>query len=161
MVSLRLEGAKELERLLAELPASTAGNAARRGMAKALQPVAKAARADAPVDEGDLRDSIGVSSKLTPAQAKEAGRRRRDERVVYVGPAAPHAHLVEFGTEARFQKNGRFVGKMTPQPFMRPAWDANRDEVLASLTQTLRIEIEGVMARRAKRMARAAAKAGR
>lgn len=161
--SLRVEGLKELDRLLAELPASTARRTARKGMMEALEPVAAAARAMAPrgVEPKNARsaDSIAVSDKLTRSQARAAARADRQTKTlthVYVGMANPLGHLIEFGSGPRRKKNGQYVGVMPAQPFMRPAWDANRAAVLASLAVHLRVEIDKVLARRAKRAARRA-----
>ena len=41
-------------------------------------------------------------------------------------------HLVEYGTAPRYhKKTGKFVGAMPAKPFMRPAVDANRWNVIA------------------------------
>lgn len=87
----------------------------------------------------------------------------RSTNVVYAvtGPVAgdPHAHLVEFGhrmvvggtvprigvkagktPRARNPKNtgkGRVVGQVPPHPFVRPAEDANKASVLATVSQEL------------------------
>jgi HK97 gp10 family phage protein len=154
-LSLKLYGAKELDKVLQQLASSTARGVAKRAMTRALQPVAEAARAMAPRDTGRLAANIGVSSKLTRRQAKQARGTARDTQLMYVGPQWPSAHLVEFGTGPRFHKSGKFVGAMPPQPFMRPAWDANRQQVLDRLTDDLRAEIEKTLARAAKRRAKA------
>lgn len=166
--SLRIEGLKELDKLLGELPASTARRTSRKGMMAALEPVAAAARSMAPrgVEPKNARsaDSIAVSDKLTRAQARAAARTDRQTPTMihaYVGMANPLGHLIEFGSGPRRKKNGQYVGIMPAQPFMRPAWDANRAAVLASLTAHLRVEIDKVLARRAKRAARAAARGAR
>lgn len=153
--SMRMTGARELDRVLSSLKATTARGITRRAMAQALEPVAETARGLVPRDSGKLADSIGVGSKLVKNQAR-AARTSRDVQSMYVGPRSSMAHLVEFGTGPRFQKNGKFVGVMPPQPFMRPAWDAKREEVLARLTDDIREEIDKTLAR----MARRAAKAG-
>lgn len=154
-VKLRLEGAKELDRVLQGLAASTGRGITRRALTRALEPVAEAARALAPRDEGKLAAHIGVSSRLTRRQAREMrGQTGRDVQFMYVGPEWASAHLVEFGTGPRFKKSGQYVGVMPPQPFMRPAWDAKRDEVLARLTDDIRAEIDKTLARLAARAAK-------
>lgn len=156
---MSLQGAADLDRALKAMARTTAKRTARKAMAKALSPVEEAARALAPQGPtGNLRDSVTISYKLNPSQAKEAGREGPDVAHMYVGAGSPHAHLVEFGTAARHHKSGKFVGVMPPNPWMRPAWDDNRDAVLAGLTEALRIEIEAFAARAAKRAARKAAR---
>ena len=46
-------------------------------------------------------------------------------------------------------------------PWMRPAWDGNRDAVLDGLAAALRAQIEKTLARVAKRKANGARKAAR
>jgi HK97 gp10 family phage protein len=154
-LSMRLQGAKELDKVLQSLKTSTARGITRRAMTRALEPVAQAARALAPRDEGKLAAHIGVSTRLTKRQAREIrGQASRDTQIMYVGPEWASAHLVELGTGPRHKKNGQFVGRMPPQPFMRPAWDAKREEVLARLTDDIRAEIDKTLARLAKRQAK-------
>jgi HK97 gp10 family phage protein len=161
---IRIEGMADLDRALRELSQSTARGIGRRAAEKALEPVAAAAKAAAPRGAGagkHYADSIGVASKLKPSQAREAraegGVPSRDVLVRYVGSSAPHAHLIEFGTGPRHQKNGKFTGVMPPHPHMRVAWDANGNRVLELLTAGLREELDKTLARIAKRAAKAGA----
>lgn len=157
-MKLRIEGMKELERDLRKLKDFTARRVGRRAMTAALEPVAAAAKAAAPRsgDGRHMADSIAVGKRLVPAQAREAPREGKHLMLMYVGPKEPHAHLVEFGTVERFHRSGKSVGRMPAQPFMRPAWDGNREAVLATLTAELRVELDKALARAARRAARAA-----
>lgn len=163
-MAIKVQGLKELDKALQALATSTSVRVARRGLTAALEPVAAQARGSAPrskTGKKHMADTIGVSHKLTPAQAKEArGKDGRDVVTMFVGARDPKAHLVEFGTTPRHHASGKFVGAMPPQPFMRPAWDANRDQVLASLGAFIWAEIEKTAARAAKRSAKLAAKGG-
>src|SRR3546814_5895169 len=61
------------------------------------EPIAKMARAIAPVDEGNLRESIDVSTRLARSQAGDKGALAPVE--MYVGPGQhPQAITQEFGT---------------------------------------------------------------
>jgi hypothetical protein len=40
---------------------------------------------------------------------------------------------------------------MTPDPFLRPAWDMHKDEVLANLAQAIKEEIAKAINRRVKK----------
>jgi len=51
---------------------------------------------------------------------------------------APHSHLVEFGTDDRYHKSGKYVGKMPMQPFLRPAWDANKERITKGIIEKLK-----------------------
>lgn len=160
--SLSISGGRDLEAALKEMAKTTAKNTARKAMRNSLSPVATAAKSLAPVGPtGNLRESVAISHKLTPSQAAEAGREGRDVAHMYVGASAPHAHLVEFGTGPRHHKSGKFVGAMPPNPWMRPAWDDNRSEVLNRLAADLWDQIQGFIARKAKRQANAARRAAK
>lgn len=168
MPKLKVEGFRELDKVLAELPAATARRVSRAGMIAALEPVAATARSLAPrgseSKNARMADSIGVSDKLTRRQAREARRLFREGKTVqsvYVGVGDPVAHLVEFGSGPRQHKSGKSTGIMPAQPFMRPAWDQNRQAVLDSLAQHLREQIDAVLARRALREARRQARAAK
>lgn len=161
-VKFKVDGFKAIEDALLALPRSTSRGVARRAMTKALEPVAASAKAAAPRGEtGNLISGISVGSKLSKRQAREARGEMarlgisRDALVLNVGASnARHAHLVEFGTGPRYHKSGKYVGQMPPQPFMRPAWDANQQGVLDGLSASLWSEIEKTLARAAKRAAR-------
>lgn len=161
-MDIDLKGAREIDAALKEMAKSTAVRTARQAMRNSLSPVEAAAKALAPVGPtGNLRDSVTISHKLTPSQAAGAPRDGKDVQHMYVGASAPHAHLVEFGTGPRFHKSGKYVGEMPPNPWMRPAWDDNRDEVLNRLRADLWAAIQGFLDRKARREANAARRAAK
>lgn len=149
VASMKIAGFRELDALLKALPRNLDSTGVSAGMRKALQPVAAAAQAYAP---GGLDTSIKINSRIKKSQRAAALEKPGSgRRVMYVGSTAPHAHLVEFGTGPRFQRNGKYVGIMPPDPFLRPAWDANKDQVLANLARAVREEIEKALRRRIAR----------
>ena len=157
-VSVQVTGLKDLDRALGELPKSVAKATLVRTLKKAGEPIAQAARAAAPIDDGTLRDSIVVSARLKNkvgmaefGAAMKAGlgvgaarAALRDARraagggsfaEMYVGPSQGkgvlrYAHLQEFGTS-----------KHAAHPFMRPAWDSEKDNALAIIRRELGNEI--------------------
>jgi HK97 gp10 family phage protein len=166
--TVKVEGLRDLDKALAELPKAVARNTLRRVLKKAGEPIAAKARQLAPVDTGALRQSIIVSPKLgTKAgqaefaaamkaglgQAAAIGAMRDARRAakgqgsfaeMHVGPNRhPKAHLQEFGSINN-----------PPHPFMRPAWDAHKDEAL----EIIKRDLGGEIAKSAKRLARKAAK---
>lgn len=155
-MKLKIEGAGAIERALAEMARGTSKGVVRRAMKKALKPVAEAAEASP--------FAIAVTSKLAANQRQGSVRDRGRSLVsLYVGPVqsdgshAPHAQLYEFGTGPRYhKKTGKYVGVQMADPFMRPAWDENQDQVLKILKREIWIEIEKAM----ERAKRKAAKAG-
>ena len=151
--SLKMVGFKEMDALLQAIPRQLAGQGVASGMRRALQPVAAAARSYAP---GSLSERIRIAPTIKAGQqAQSLEKPGKGRRVMYVGATAPHAHLVEFGTGPRYQKSGKYVGIMTPDPFLRPAWDANKDEVLANLATAIRDEIAKALGRRTSRAIKA------
>lgn len=102
--------------------------------------MAEAMRQKVPVDAGDLKDSIAVSTKNP--------RRHRKQSTVeaHVGPGRhPQGHLREFGGD-----------KNPPQPYARPAWDAEKGGLLPGIGQDLWAEIEKASQRLARKAARLA-----
>ena len=145
---VRVEGLKELDKALGELPKATAKNALRRVGRKALKPMRDAAEAKAPELEGHLKTSIIVGSRLTTRQAREHRKMFKDDRAsveIFMGPNNPAAVPQEFGTV----NHG-------PQPFMRPAWDAHKGQLLDDIKADLWTEIEKASKRLAKKRAKAA-----
>jgi HK97 gp10 family phage protein len=143
-VSVRVDGLREIEAALHELPKATGKNVVTRVLKKRGEPIANTARANAPVDQGQLRDSIGVSTKLSKRQKRIHRKEGPDDIEVFVGAGAlPQAHMVEFGTD-----------QMPAQPFMRPAWDKGKEAALEGIGQDLWAEIEKAATRMAKKAAK-------
>lgn len=183
-VSVKVEGLRELESALSQLEKRATRTAvARRALKKAGEPVAEAMRALAPEVDGDLRQSITVSTKLASDAGKQAfhqamkaglgkaaavsamrGARRAAKSaappvMMFVGPStkAFHAHFVEFGTAPHIN-GGMFKGSQhpgsAPRPFARPAWDAQQGTALRLITEELRSEIMKAVKRQAARKAK-------
>lgn len=159
-----VEGLKDLERALAALPKATGRSVLRRALLAGGAPIAEDAERRAPLRKGNLKRSIGVSTKLTKRQ-KAVHRRYAGtlppERVaggfrsqpaksvfVFVGPGSlPAAVPQEFGTVNH-----------PAQPYMRPAWDTQQDRALAIIVERIGAEIKSAVERLAKKAAREAAK---
>lgn len=142
-VKVHVEGLKELEQALQRLPKANAKAVLRRTLKEAGEPVAKTARSLAPREMGYLRESIDVSPKLSSRQATMNNRQSPVE--MYIGPGTdPAGHLQEFGTGPGHQA----------QPFMRPAWDQHKNEVLDIIANRTWLEIEKTAARLAKKAAK-------
>lgn len=150
-VSVSIEGFRELDAALGELPKAIAKGVMRRVLSKAATPIAEAAARLAPEFSGELRDSIAASTKLSKRQARKnrkAGGRSYVE--VYAGAGVlPQAHLREFGADHH-----------APEPFMRPAWDGGKDAALEGIKGDLAAEIDRAATRIAKKQARLIAKNG-
>lgn len=146
-VTVAISGLRELDAKLGELKASTAKGVLRRTGKYALEVFDEAWRAAAPRLTGELADSGSVGSKLTRSQRAAAERKSFIE--VFAGPGPnPQAVQQEFGN-----------AEQPAQPFMRPAWENTKDQVLQRVADGLGDEIIKTKARAAKRAAKAAAKA--
>ncbi len=175
-VSMRVEGFKELESALLDMSRATARNVAIRALRRAAEPVREQAERLAPVRQGNLALSIVASPRAKNSVGKAeyaaamAGGLGKDAAVsamraarrsakgsssiveVHVGPRTGvgvirYAHLIEFGSS-----------QMPAQPYMRPAWDGQKDNALGRLRDDLATEIKKAVARAERRAARAAAK---
>lgn len=147
-VTVKVDGLKDLDRALGELPKAAGKAVLRRVARKALEPFDKAWRAKAPHLTGQLEESGGISTKLTKRQAR-LNRKRDDKSSIemFSGPNNPAAVPQEFGTVDQ-----------SAQPFMRPAWDETQDETLAIVKTELGTEITKTADRIARKAARLAAK---
>lgn len=144
-ITVRIDGLAETQQALRALPDSTAKNVLRRIMRERLKPMADTARRLAPVDRGSLRESIIIGTKLSRRQ-KAMHQREGDAVEMFMGPSnLAQASLQEFGTY-----------KERAQPFMRPAWDQHKDELLQGIKDDLWREIEKAGDRLARKAARAA-----
>lgn len=147
---VRVEGLRELDKALGELPKATGKNVLRRVLRKAAEPMAADMKAKAPVDEGHLVASIGVGTRLTRRQASLHRKMFRNDRAsveMFVGAGGlPQAHLREFGGD-----------DAPPHPFVRPAWDGHKMGTL----DTIKDELGGEITKAAKRLARKRSKAAK
>ena len=168
---MKLEGFGGLEQQFERLKRSTGKTVLKRAGTTAMRPMAAIAAMNAPYDQGDLAKSIEVSAKgggnttgfaefgttlraggsRAEAQTALRGARRAagigDNAVeLFMGPAegtkraAIKAIVQEFGSV-----------NQAPNPYMRPAWDADKHAVLSRLGPLLWSEVEKTLARVAAR----------
>src|SRR3546814_8615387 len=83
-VTYKMTGLRELETTLRQIPKAMGRRAGLNALRQGGEPIAKMARAIAPVDEGNLRESIDVSTRLARSQAGDKGALAPVE--MYVGP---------------------------------------------------------------------------
>lgn len=144
--TFKIDGLAELDAALGELTQSAAKGVLRRVGRQALAPVDTAWREKAPRLTGALAKSGSVGSKLTRSQRKALERESFVE--VFAGPGPdPAAIQDEFGN-----------AHQAPQPFLRPAWEENKGEVLEIVKRNLGAEIDKAAQRAARKAARQLAK---
>lgn len=156
-VNIRFEirGIEEMRKALDDLPTKYMRTAPiQKALLRLLAPVEATAKALAPVRSGKLRDRIDIAKGLSRRQRR--GRRREKGLIeAFVGASpARHAHLVEFGTKERAHKSGKSTGAAAAKPFMRPAWDAHKGQLLDQIGEALWAEIEAAAAKAARRAAK-------
>ena len=163
-VSLNVKGWRELEQALYDLGNDRTIRATmKRAMLEAAEPMARAARANlASVTkrgDGSLEESIDVGVRLNRRQSGE--RRGANahlkakgtlvEVFVGAGKGGAQAHLIEFGTGTRSTKKGANRGQVQARPFMRPAWESHKRQVLTDFGVHLGREIEASARRIARK----------
>jgi HK97 gp10 family phage protein len=123
-ITCKIEGLDELKVTLDKAAKQAVKNYIRRAAKAAADIWVKAIVEKAPRDTGFLAEHIVVMTKYLEADTKLE---------LHVGPekAAFYALFLEFGTE--FQ---------AAQPFMRPAFEEHKDEVLAAFAEAMNVELK-------------------
>jgi len=177
-LKVSVSGFRELDKALGELPKAVARNVLRRVLTKAAQPVADMASSLAPKDKGELSSSVKVGTKTGNktgkaeyAAAMKAGLGKGEAlkalRSARRGAAGRGFFAEAFvgPTKAKSKKDAikrivqEFGSVNQPgQPYLRPAWDAQKHAVLERIKAGLGPEITKTAKRLAKRRAAKAAK---
>jgi len=152
LTDFKTEGFAELEQALKQLSQSAGKGVLRRALKKSAKPMADLMISNAPRGDSssdDLAESIAVSTKLSKRQAGKHRKMFRDDRAsveMFVGPGPdPAAWNQEFGNI----NHG-------PQPFVRPAWDADKGALLKRLADEMWSELSKSIARADRKAARKA-----
>lgn len=132
---LKLTGFKELADALRELGPRVARNSLRRAVSAGAAEIRNEARARAPVDTGEMRKDIMV-------------KRERDTKGEM---SAKYSVFVRSGKKSRLAGKGRNVqkdsyywkfvefgtSKMPAKPFLRPAYEAKKEEAVKIIGENL------------------------
>ncbi len=152
MAANKIEGFAELEAALDQLSKAAGKGVLRRSLIKSAEPMAAMARALAPDDASssgfDLKKSIKVGTRLSRGEKKAHRKMFRNDKAsveVFMGAGPlPQAIFTEFGTSP-FINKGIFAGThnpgIRPKPYMRPAWEQGKREMLARLSDELWVEL--------------------
>jgi HK97 gp10 family phage protein len=159
--TIKLHGARELKAALEALPKRVGKAVLRRALQKAAAPLEADVKQRASAISKRLgTDRISISTKLSRRQRRGRKKVGQNGAELFVGAHSSrrgHAHLIEFGTGPRYQKSGKYTGVMPAMPYFRPAWEANKGQMLSILQKALWQEIEKAAKRLAKRQAKAVA----
>lgn len=136
--NIKVIGQKELDRLFRVLPKEVSHSVQQAAHVAAAKPLIETAKRLAPDNTGTLEESIGAV-RIPLKRASVIGE-------VHVGPRRRgkyrgfHSHLVELGTKPRtLTGRGKYPagterGVMPAKPFMRPAFQQTRQQVIDSIT---------------------------
>lgn len=139
-----ISGGRELDAFLQSLPAKVEKNIMRAALRAGANQFKAEVKANVPVDDGDLRDSVRVSTRSkrgTVYASLKVGNKK-----------AWYAHFVEYGTKPHIikAKNGgtlhigsSFLRQVMhpgakPNPFIRPAFDSKSSEAIAAVAAKVR-----------------------
>ncbi len=137
-----ISGLSQLVRAMEELPKNVQRNALRKAASSGAAIVRTTVRNMAPVQTGKLKRSIAMKRARTPdsqiatyevhvRQAYNAWNRVGNKKVEAYGKFdAYYARWIEYGTS-----------QMSPQPFMRPAWQLSKDAAADKIVEVLRAKI--------------------
>ena len=137
---MKLEGGDSINNVLDRLPGKIGEKVLKQSMRAATRPMVRMAKSFVPVKSGTLRKAIRV---------KDSRKRVAGNHAVLFGAdkTAPHAHLVEFGTQPHviqakpggwlrifgsFAKSVQHPGTRA-RPFIRPAFDAGKGKWFTDL----------------------------
>ncbi|MBA4776684.1 MAG: HK97 gp10 family phage protein [Rhizobiales bacterium] len=139
-----LQGWDRLKRRLERIPKAVREQT-QPAITSAAQDVANVMKALAPVDDGDLRDSIEVTAggQKTPPHSQPGGSTVVPENAAMItagNSKVRTAHLVEFGTRAHIA-GGMFEGAQIPaipaQPFFFPGYRMSRKKAAAKIKRAM------------------------
>lgn len=125
-----MKGTKRLSHTLKRLP-DAVEDAVKPALNKSGDELATTMKRLAPVDEGDLRDSITVTriGETTPPYSQPGGSRQAKENEVIVtagNSRVRYAHLVEFGTS-----------QAAAQPFFWPAYRLLKKRLKSRISRSI------------------------
>lgn len=132
---ITIAGYDELDKLFKALGPALNHNILGAAHLASSKPLVEREKMLAPKRKGTLVRSIGAY-RTTKKKAKEIGE-------VIVGPRrsvgykAYHAHLVEYGTEPRYNKSGAYRGIMPAHPYVQPAFPATKEQVEALIASNI------------------------
>lgn len=128
--SIQLLGEKSMRRAFERLEPTARKRVFRKAVRKGLKKMLQRAKAFVPKVSGDLLRSLKV-------RAIRRSRVRLGLQLVAGGDRAPHAFHVETGTRNR-----------AASPFLRPAFDAEKEQLVTDITTELNRAIDEEWAKR-------------
>jgi len=160
---IRLDGIKELEKVLEGLSSKPyAKSIIKSGLRKASKPLIKSARSKVMAYSKTVGQSITINYQSRDGATIGIGPKRKNGKVIaiegdtafVVGAKDPwFAHYIEFGVSGigRFRKKKgakafsgtrRYRADQPARPFMRPAFDETKEEIMQNFEKSIWETIE-------------------
>jgi len=145
---ISITGDKQIDAILRNLPPALSHKALGSVHYNAAKPLVEKEKQLVPKRTGTLEKSIGAY-RMSYKNATAVGE-------VRVGPSRRggykgyHGHLVEFGTDGRYTKDGSYRGVMPTSPFAKPAFDETKGPVERLIVTDMSRIVLGVMKRHYK-----------
>lgn len=141
-VSIKVEGLKELDKALGELDENLRGKALYQALTYASQPMLKEAKQRASLaQEPHQMEYKGQMVQVQPGLLKSAIRRKRIKRRFYRNGAAIMIYVGRGTKQKIFPRYWHFIEKGTVKmqavPFLRPAFDNNKDKAVERFKEKL------------------------
>lgn len=151
---LKLTGLEEVDAVLMGLPLQLNHRVLQAAHAESAKVLVSTAKQLSPKREHDLEQSIGIA-KVALGKSSSLGE-------INVGPrrgkfGGNTAHLNEFGTRKRATLGkgqysaGANRGVMPAHPFMEPAWEQTKNNVVESITENIVVKLSAFMRRTIKK----------
>lgn len=130
-------GDKRLSAKLAQLDLKVQKKMVRKALRKAGRPVLEEARARVPVDTGRLRDGLFLraTKRKRGTFGVEVAMPLRADLGISANAKGYYPAVIEYGAENH-----------PPQPFLRPALDANKERAIRIVADFVRSEISSAVA---------------
>lgn len=141
-MTVQISGNKRLIRQFNSLKGGSQRRMMRPGVTKAAKPVVKMARSLVPAGEGLLKKSLGT---------QVTSYKRRGSVIVRMGARSGFGEIDEDGKNRDPKNYAHLVENGTvftaPKPFLRPAMDAHRSKIPATVAREIRTRIAKELAK--------------
>lgn len=154
----KIEGLRETEVALAELPKATARNVLNRVLDNAAKPIEADAQANISVRTGVAREHVVRSRRLNKTSGRAVRKANsKSSAEIHVGVVAGKAA----SGAGKYALVAAMQLEFKHKPWLRPAWDSNKGGALNFISGALWDEINKARGRLAKKAARLARKGGK
>lgn len=148
-VKISVSGVQQIDEVLRGLPLQVTHQVLQAAHFDAAKPLVEKAKLLAPEGAtGGLVDSIGTVKQGLKKSSEVGEVLTGPRRGKYKGHAG---HLVEKGTKARKNAKGANRGVMPKHPFMQPAFEATKNEVLGRIKESVGKKLFDFMSRTIKK----------